>query len=196
MEIGMSEPLERRNKVKSAMQRIRALAPHSGVSKADLGKVRDELLELAAHHHLFSLDDFPPPEPHAKIRSRLYRLSEDSDHRFALYVNVADGIVNSPAHDHTTWAVIVGVQGQERNVFYRRTDSGVAVTGQETVEPGKGIVLTPTDLHSIHISGEEPVLNFHMYGLGLEQLPARNFWHEKAREWRVFPAHTDIRDAR
>ena len=49
---------------------------------------------------------------------------------------------------------------------------------------------------SIHIKGPEQVLNFHMYGLGLEQLHSREFYDAKQSAWRVFPAHSDIREAR
>jgi len=52
----------------------------------------------------------------------------------------------------------------------------------------------PEDLHSIHI--EAPLLNFHMYGLALEQLVSREFYKEKERRWDVFPPHSDIREAR
>jgi hypothetical protein len=35
-----------------------------------------------------------------------------------------------------------------------------------------------------------------MYGLGLEQLHKREFYDPKQQSWRIFPAHTDIREAR
>jgi hypothetical protein len=54
--------------------------------------------------------------------------------------------------------------------------------------------MLPDDLHSIHIDG--PALNFHCYGLGLERLDSRQFFDAKRQEWRVFPAHADIREAR
>ena len=52
----------------------------------------------------------------------------------------------------------------------------------------------PEDLHSIHI--DAPLLNFRMYGLALEQLHRREFYKEKEGRWEVFPAHSDIREAR
>jgi hypothetical protein len=39
-------------------------------------------------------------------------------------------------------------------------------------------------------------LNFHLYGLALEQLHQREYYSAKDKTWRVFPAHSDIREAR
>lgn len=111
-------------------------------------------------------------------------------------MNSADGRVNAPPHDHTTWAVIVGVHGQETNRFYTRVETGVEQFGEQIVEEGIGVALMPDDIHTIHIEEGSPVLNFHMYGLGLEQLHGRKFWNKKKSVWEVFPAHTDIREAR
>jgi predicted metal-dependent enzyme (double-stranded beta helix superfamily) len=121
-------------------------------------------------------------------------LSEDANHRFALYANASLGGHGTPAHNHTTWAVIVGVAGEELNRFYERAGGGVKQTGSDVVRQGTGVAFLPEDLHSIHI--EAPLLNFHMYGLGLEQLHKREFYREKDGRWDVFPAHSDIREAR
>ena len=54
---------------------------------------------------------------------KAYRLAEDADHRFALYAAAGAPGRQAPPHNHTTWAVIAGVYGEEHNVFYRRTDN-------------------------------------------------------------------------
>ncbi|TNE38228.1 MAG: cysteine dioxygenase [Alphaproteobacteria bacterium] len=187
---------ERRTAIAEAVARIRERTAGQDVTPELLDDIKQQLLHLAGKTHLFSVADFPPPEEGSKRNSCLYRLSEDEDHRFALYLNVAGGKVSAPPHDHTTWAVIVGIEGQEENRFYRRKQDGVEQTGRAMVEPGAGIALMPDDLHTIHIEAEAPVLNFHMYGLGLEQLDGRNFWNARENCWKVFPAHTDIREAR
>ncbi len=183
--------------VAETVERIRAVERDQGVTRDGVQQIKGLLMELAARTALFPLADFPPPEPGGKRNSCLYRLSEDLDHRFALYANAARSGVDTPAHNHTTWAVIVGIAGTELNKFYRRTDAGgVEQTGEHTVEQGDGVAFLPDDLHSIHIHGEGPTLNFHMYGLGLEQLDRREFYDAKQQSWQVFPAHSDIRDAR
>lgn len=192
----MSLAQERQARIETTIDQIRKLVDGTDPSLAVLEEVKTELLMLAKSEHLFSLDDFPPPDPENKLNSCLYRLSEDDDHQFALYANVANGSVNAPPHDHTTWAVIVGVLGKEKNKFYKKSAQGADVEAEKMVEAGTGITLLSDDIHSIHIEEGDPVLNFHMYGRALEQLPGRNYWSASQNEWRTFPAHTDIREAR
>ncbi|MFV0526294.1 MAG: cysteine dioxygenase [Acidimicrobiales bacterium] len=165
------------------------------ISRDGVAAIRERLLALTAQTDLFSLDDYPPPEPDEATTSCLYRLAEDDDGRFALYANASRGGVSTPAHDHTTWAVVVGFAGQELNRFYRRVyDGGVEQIDEAMVEAGSGVAMLPDDLHSIHIDG--PALNFHCYGLALERLDGRRYYNARTGEWKVFPAHTDIREAR
>lgn len=191
----MDQATERRKAIESAVADIRDIERREGVNPASLERIKARLIQLAARTDLFDSNDYPPPAPGQKLRSCLYRLSEDPDHRFALYANASLGGYGTPAHNHTTWAVIVGVTGEEQNRFYDRSpDGGVSEKGRDVVRQGTGVAFMPEDLHSIHI--DAPLLNFHMYGLALEQLRRREFYKEKEGRWEVFPAHSDIREAR
>jgi len=186
---------ERSREIEATVADIRAIEKREGVTRESLEKIRARLAQLAARKDLFTLADFPPPEPGSPRTSCLYRLSEDADHRFALYANAANGSYGTPAHNHTTWAVIVGIEGDELNRFYDRTaEGGVCEKGQHMVRQGSGVAFLPDDLHSIHI--DAPLLNFHMYGLALEQLHGREYYKPDEHRWQVFPAHADIREAR
>jgi predicted metal-dependent enzyme (double-stranded beta helix superfamily) len=191
----MDRAAERRKAIDAAVADIREIEKREGVTRASLERIKARLIELAARTDLFDPKDYPPPAPGQKLRSCLYRISEDADHRFALYANASLGGYGTPAHNHTTWAVIVGVTGEELNKFYDRDPkAGVREKGRDVVKQGTGVAFMPEDLHSIHI--EAPLLNFHMYGLALEQLHQREFYKEKEGRWEVFPAHSDIREAR
>ena len=52
--------------------------------------------------------------------AQVYRLSEDLGGRYALYLSTGLPGKSQPPHDHTTWAIIAGVEGVERNVFFTR----------------------------------------------------------------------------
>lgn len=191
----MDRATERHKAIESAVADIRDIERREGVNPSSLERIKARLIQLAARTDLFDPKDYPPPAPGQKLRSCLYRLSEDPDHRFALYANASLGGYGTPAHNHTTWAVIVGVTGEEQNRFYDRSpDGGVSEKGRDVVRQGTGVAFMPEDLHSIHI--DAPLLNFHMYGLALEQLHRREFYKEKEGRWEVFPAHSDIREAR
>ena len=184
----------RRREIEAAVADVREIERRSGVTRESLEQIKQRLLGLAARQDLFTPRDFPPPEPGGKRNSCLYRVSEDPDHRFALYANSSFGNYGTPAHNHTTWAVIVGVTGEELNRFYERTGDGVREKGSAVVRQGSGVAFMPEDLHSIHIAA--PLINFHMYGLALEELHHREYYKADERAWKVFPPHSDIREAR
>ena len=185
----------RQKEIEAAVADIRAIEARHGVTRESLEKVKQRLIRLATRTDLFTASDFPPPQPGGKRNSCLYRISEDADHRFALYANSSFGSYGTPAHNHKpTWAVIVGVSGEELNRFYDRADDGVRQKGEQLVKQGTGVCFMPEDLHSIHI--QAPLVNFHMYGLALEQLLHREYFDAKAGAWKVFPPHSDIREAR
>lgn len=189
--------MERAEAVRDTLAQIRQIEQQQGVNRESLEQIRQQLLALAAREELFSLEDFPPPSADEDKTSCLYRIAEDDDHRFALYINSASGKFDTPPHNHTTWAVIVGIQGEEHNRFYQKNAQNIPEqNGDDVVKPGHGVAFLADDLHSIHISGAEPVINFHMYGLALEQLHQREYYSNKDQLWRVFPAHSDIREAR
>lgn len=191
----MDRKTERAKEIGAAVADVRAIERADGVTRPALERMKARLMRLAARTDLFTAADYPPPKPGDKRNSCLYRIAEDDDHRFALYVNSSLGGYGTPAHNHTTWAVIVGVTGEELNKFYERTpEGGVAETGQAIVRQGSGVSFLPDDLHSIHI--ERPLLNFHMYGLALEQLHRREYYKAEEKRWCVFPPHSDIREAR
>jgi predicted metal-dependent enzyme (double-stranded beta helix superfamily) len=190
----MDREIERASAIKEAVADIRAIEAEQGVTKEALERMKARLIKLAARTDLFTPADYPAPPADSERTSTLYRIAEDDDHRFALYANSARGGVRSPAHNHTVWAVIVGISGDELNRFYQRAPDGVRETGSAVVRQGTGVAFLPDDLHSIHI--DAPALNLHMYGKGLEQLHRREYWKDEEKRWKVFPAHSDIREAR
>jgi predicted metal-dependent enzyme (double-stranded beta helix superfamily) len=158
--------------VSATIDRIRAIERGQGVTRAALNAIKAEMLALARQEQLFPPAEFPPPPPGEKI-SRRYLLQEDDDRRFAMYLNSLNPGNESRPHDHTTWAVIVSVEGQEHNTVYERVPGGLKVAREVRVEPGTGIALMPDDIHSIATPGAVPTRHLHMYGLALEVLDDR-----------------------
>ena len=157
--------------VAATIDRIRAIEGR-GIDRASLDAIKAEMLALAAREDLFPSSEFPPP-PNGEKGSRRYLLQEDPDNRFALYMNALNPGNETKAHDHTTWAVIVAVDGQELNRVYRQEPGHLAVDREVMVEPGTGIAFMADDIHSIHTTGTVPTRHLHMYGLALEKLDNR-----------------------
>jgi predicted metal-dependent enzyme (double-stranded beta helix superfamily) len=171
--------VERAAAVGATIGRVKAIVAEEGVTRDSLKRIEAELMALAAQEQLFPFADFPPPPPGEKA-GRRYLLHSEPDDTFALYMNALNPGNETKPHDHTTWAVVVAVSGQELNRRYERTDDGsvegratLRETGQVMVEPGRGITLMPEDIHSIHTSGSEPTRHLHLYGLALERLDGR-----------------------
>ena len=165
-----------------------------GIDRAGAERIKQRLLRLAERADLFDDADFPPPDtPRGSVS---YRIAQTDDDELALYVQcVADG-TSAPPHEHRTWAVIVGMRGQELNRLYGPcVGSGEPQVQHEVVvEHGTGVAMLGDDVHSIHIEGA--ATNFHCYGLALERLAGRRFWNARSGEWRPYNDIGHIVEAR
>ena len=189
---------ERAAAVEAAMEDIAKIDAHArehgGIDRAGVERIRERLLQLAERDDLFGDDDFPPPEaPGASVS---YRIAQNEDDELALYVQCVGNGTSAPPHEHNTWAVIVGMRGQELNRLYGPcTGSGEPQVQQEViVERGTGVAMLGNDVHSIRIEGA--ATNFHCYGLALERLTGRRFWHARSRDWRPYDDAGVIVEAR
>ena len=172
---------QRRAAIAATLHDIRQITARQTIDRATLARITARLEQLA-HTALFTRDAFPPPAESAGLgASTRYRLNpEDGDDQIALYLNSINPGKTTIPHNHTTWASIVAVEGQEENRIYRRTDDGsnAAVARLElvrelTVQPGTSVAFLPDDIHSIHVVGKQPTLHFHLYGRPLETLSGR-----------------------
>ena len=87
-----------------------------------------------------------------------------------------------PPHDHGTWAVVVGIEGNEHNLLWRRLDDGsrpgyAEIDKLETklVSPGGVLTMTAEDIHSGDNSGEGVSYTLHVYGQSLETSGRRQY---------------------
>lgn len=196
----MSVPSERvaarRTLVVEVMNRVRELAIR-GIDRETLTRIRDEVCRLAARQDLFPVSEFSAVEAGT---SSMYRLSQDADRRYALYVSCPQKGRSTPPHDHTTWAVIAGVRGREHNRLYRKTsilEGGGKVLVEQVDEfdvvPGTALALMPEDVHSIHLGDDGPHMNLHLYGVGIEHLHERRSFDLQTGAIKTFPAASGVR---
>ena len=176
----MSLAQQRDRAVHQTLVAIRAIAAQDGITHASLARIADRLQELAAQEALFPLDAFPPPAAGDADASSRYLLHAEPDQTFALYLNSINPGKTTPPHNHTTWAVIVALEGQELNRVYTRTDDGrdperatLALSREVVVQPGTPITFLDDDIHSIHVVGNAPTRHFHLYGRALDTLTGR-----------------------
>lgn len=172
----------RRDAVDAALADVRRLLQAGAPDRQALDAITRRIEQLAADKALFSRADFPPPAQTEGVgASTRYRLNPaDGDAGLALYLNSINPGKTTAPHNHTTWAVIVAVEGQEINRLYERTDdrsdptrASIHLAREFTVQPGASIAFLPDDVHSIAVVGDEPTLHFHLYGQPLETLSGR-----------------------
>lgn len=183
--------------IEKCVHDIRTVVESEGITTTTLRQVKQRLLELATKTILFNTKLFPVQK--GDNTSSLYLLYEDENHEFSFYV-VSEILGNlSPPHDHTTWAVIAGIEGEELNKFYERMDNGqnigraqIRETHSQVVGTGTGVTLFPDDIHSIHCTIDKPTLNFHFYGRSIEHLPKRKAFNVLKGTYRYFPANPHI----
>ena len=166
--------------IQACVDSSKAILARNSVNRDSLAAVKAHLLLLAAHDDLFAAWNFQILEDHAGAHGTIYRLAEDDDHSFAMFAVAQRKGNMAPPHDHTTWAMIAGVEGVEVNRFYERLDDGsvsgraqIRETREEAIEKGTGVALMPDDIHSIHCLCDEPTLALHFYGRSIAHLPER-----------------------
>ncbi len=109
-------------------------------------------------------------------------LNEEDDHTiFVETVAWLPGRGVAP-HDHQTWGVVVGIDGVEVNVNWRRLDDGLKedyaeleVAEELPIGNGNVVPLLPDDIHSVRNEGETTSLSLHVYGKALSSVERYEF---------------------
>lgn len=176
------------------ISQVRAIAQNKGLSRETLEAIKAAMVQVAKRKELFPLSDFQPAgsEPGRRPMQALHR---DADGRFALYMSTSVSDQKPPPHNHATWAVIVGIQGEERNWIFERTDDGsvpgkgtVRVVDERVASPGAGVALMPEDIHTIQgTPAAGGRLTFHLYGVATDLQSGRVAYNEAEGTYRRFP---------
>jgi len=98
-------------------------------------------------------------------------LHEEPDHTLAVFaVSWLPGR-GTPPHDHGTWAVVAGVEGVEKNVFWERTDdrsrpghADLKQVGEKRFGPGDVLALPAGWIHAVVNESPAMALSIHVYG--------------------------------
>lgn len=98
-------------------------------------------------------------------------LHEEPDHTLAIFAAAWLPGRGAPPHNHGTWAVVAGVDGSERNVFWKRLDDGarpgyaeIEEEGARVFGPGEVVTFMPDSIHSVVNDTERVTVSLHVYG--------------------------------
>ncbi len=119
----------------------------------------------------------------------LHMLHEEPDHTLAVFAVAWLPNRGAPPHNHGTWAVVVGVDGPEKNVFFERTDEGsrpgyaeLKKIGEKIFSFGEVLAMPNGGLHSIWNETEAVTVSLHIYGKHLNCTGRSQFDPDKRTE--------------
>ena len=98
-------------------------------------------------------------------------LHEEEDHSNAVFMLAWLPDRGTPPHNHKTWGVVVGVESEERETWWRRLDDGskpgyaeLERQTENTVGPGQVSGVLPEDIHTVWNHSDKVSLSLHTYG--------------------------------
>jgi glyoxylase-like metal-dependent hydrolase (beta-lactamase superfamily II)/rhodanese-related sulfurtransferase/predicted metal-dependent enzyme (double-stranded beta helix superfamily) len=101
----------------------------------------------------------------------VHLLHEEADHTLAVFAIAWLPGRGAPPHNHGTWAVVAGVDGLEKNTFWKRLDNAsrpgyaeVVWHGEKVFGPGEVVAFLPHDLHSVTNETPAVTVSLHVYG--------------------------------
>ena len=119
----------------------------------------------------------------------IHLLHEEEDHNLAVFVIAWAPGRGLAAHNHKTWAVVAGIEGQEHETNYCRLDDStipgfadLLKTHEETLYPGSAVCCMPEDIHSVWNNGTKIAISLHTYGRHLNHTGRSIFDVEKKLE--------------
>jgi predicted metal-dependent enzyme (double-stranded beta helix superfamily) len=144
-----------------------------------LSMVRPLAKKAALDRSWLSLDHYKV-DPEQGFGSNLLHVESDNS-LFIVAVSWLPGR-GAPAHDHGTWAVVVGVDGPERNIFWERLDDGtrqghaeLRSRGDKTLSEGDVVAMPTGAIHSVRNETSQTTLSFHVYGQHLNHTGRSKF---------------------
>ena len=174
----MSVYKERSQKVISTMEKIHKIVGDTATIE-NLNEAKSVLNALALQRELFPASDFPWPSEGEN--NHMYCIFRSGEEKFALYVDVLlKGESNTP-HDHgDSWAIVAGIEGQEKHDLYTRIDNNTGpgnasleLSASVTIDAGEAVSMLQGGIHSVEAIGTGPVLMLHCYGKAYEDQLSR-----------------------
>ncbi len=101
----------------------------------------------------------------------VHLLHEEPNHDLAVFLISWLPNRGTTPHNHKTWAVVVGMEGQEQEVNWDRLDDGskpghaeLKRSGEHVMAPGDVACCYPEHIHSVWNVGKAVSMSLHTYG--------------------------------
>jgi predicted metal-dependent enzyme (double-stranded beta helix superfamily) len=161
------------------VRELRTVASAPLPEAALVGRVKP-LVERLAGSHAWVRPEYYECNPEQGFG--IHVLHEEPDH--SLWVIAASWLPHrgAPPHNHGTWAVVAGIDGEEKNVLWRRRGEKLELQGSETIGPGQLATFVSNAIHSVANEGDRTTLSLHVYGRNLNFAQRSRFDPETGTE--------------
>ncbi len=162
----------------SLIAQTHAILAEGPLDRAKLKRIETAVTHLSDRTELWGEEDYASPE--ITQQQNRYLIAQDAENELSLYLNVMRPGKTIAPHNHTTWACIGAVEGEEINTLYNRLDdrseegkAKLELAQVVALKPGNALAMMPEDIHSVEIRGTEVIRHLHFYGKSLESLEGR-----------------------
>ncbi len=147
---------------------LRAAAASTLAPAETLARVRPLAVRLAADRTWLAREHYRTDPEQGFL---IHLLHEEPNHDLAVMALAWLPGRGTPPHDHGTWALVVGVDGEELNEYWRRVDdrkrAGYAElekVSERVCREGDVVQMLPGAIHSVTNVGSRVALSLHVYG--------------------------------
>lgn len=119
----------------------------------------------------------------------VHLLFEEPDHSLAMFAIAWLPDRGTPPHDHGTWAVVAGVEGQEKNEFYERVDdrskpghAELKRVAGKSFDVGEVLAMPKGTIHSVWNETRATTVSLHIYGRHINHTARSQFDAAKQTE--------------
>jgi predicted metal-dependent enzyme (double-stranded beta helix superfamily) len=119
----------------------------------------------------------------------VHLLHEEPNHDLAVFVFSWLPNRGTTPHNHKTWGVVVGIEGQEQEINYDRRDDGtrpgyadLSRGGERVMTVGDIVRCYPEHIHSVRNVGKDISISLHTYGRHINYTGRSEFDLENKRE--------------
>ena len=119
----------------------------------------------------------------------VHLLHEEPDHTLAVLAVSWLPHRGTPPHDHGTWALVAGVEGEERNEFFQRVDdhshpghAELKRLGEKNYGPGSVVAMPRSTIHRVWNDTDSVSVSLHIYGKNINYTGRSQFDLEKQTE--------------
>jgi len=119
----------------------------------------------------------------------VHLLHEEPNHDLAVFLISWLPNRGTTPHNHKTWAVVVGIEGQEQEINYDRLDDGAKPgyadlrrSGEQVMSTGDIARCYPEHIHTVRNVGKDISMSLHTYGRHINYTGRSEFDVEHKRE--------------